>query len=123
MSMWLVTWEWAGEHAKVENKIAAVLNYRFSEERVRKIAELLYANESYTLRMRLACAKNKKNNPYPAAFNSKGGVPMTSWIICGHNPYIYARRVDDLHIDVNEKGEEFLVWKERDKPPLEWLKA
>ena len=57
MVAWLITWEWVGDHAKVENKVAAILSYRLSGKIVREIVELLYANNYYTLRERVACAK------------------------------------------------------------------
>lgn len=116
MVAWLITWEWVGEHAKVENKVAAILNYRIKGETVRDLVELLYVNNQYSLSERAAYAKNKKNNPYPAQFDTLGGVPWTERIFCGHNPYLYGRHVDGLRIHVNENDEETLIWSERPKP-------
>ncbi|HEV7395059.1 MAG TPA: hypothetical protein VGN86_01005 [Pyrinomonadaceae bacterium] len=60
MGAWLVTWEWEGNHARVKNSIAAILNYRRSSEQVREIVELIYANETYSLSGRLTYAKIRR---------------------------------------------------------------
>ena len=116
MAAWLITWEWMGNHAKVDNEVAAILNYRFSGEKVRQIVDLSYVNSQYSLRERIAYAKNKQDNPYPAQFHRLGGVPWLGRIHCGHNPYLYARLVDNLCVNVNNEGEEELTWKERYAP-------
>jgi len=116
MVAWLVTWEWVGDHARMENKIAAILNYRLSPERAGEIVELIYVNEQFTLSERIAYAKSKGNNPYPAQFDSIHGVPWTARIICGHNPFLYARLVDDLRVEIDKSGKETLNWKERPRP-------
>jgi hypothetical protein len=53
---WLVKWEWAGDHAKPEREIAAILNPRWSPERVRKYVELIYVNSCYSIAERIAYA-------------------------------------------------------------------
>ena len=114
MGAWLVTWEGTGDHAKVENKIVTVLNYRRSPVNVRMIVEQLYADRVYNLSELLEYAKKKKNCPYPAKFYvMKGGGAWSSRITCGHNPYLYARLVDDLRVTEDEGGKESLSWKER----------
>ena len=116
MSFWLVTWEWAGGHAKRENKVAAVLSGRLSDERVRELVEFIYVKEEFSLRERIAYAKNKRNNPYPAIFGSIEGIPYGGMITCGHNPFLYARKVDSLSVEVGEDGERELTWQERHLP-------
>jgi hypothetical protein len=63
MKAWLITWEWAGEHAKVDEPIAAILNPRYSPQRVRDIVELLYVNGMYSLGERASYAKGKVFKP------------------------------------------------------------
>jgi len=116
---WLITWEWIGYHARVENKIAAILNYRLAEDTVREIIERIYINDYTSLRERVAYARNKKNHPYPAQNDRVNGVPWAGRMYCGRNPYLYARIVDDLCVSVDENGEEKLTWKERPKPKLD----
>lgn len=91
MKAWLVTWEWCGDHAQVEDNIAAVLNSRLSGKRVREIVELLFVNSQYSPSERLRYANSKKSNPYPARFGMLGRVPWEGEIFCGHF-------VDIIHI-------------------------
>jgi hypothetical protein len=99
-SAWLVTWD--GTKAS-ENKVAAIFNHRLSDRRVRELVEMLYI--AIVVRSdseRLLYAKSSKNNPYPAQLQN------FERITCGHNPWLYARRVSDLSI----KGDR-LMWKAR----------
>jgi hypothetical protein len=45
---WLVRWEWAGNHAAVEQPVAAILSPRLGGEQVLRAVEMLYAVLSYT---------------------------------------------------------------------------
>jgi hypothetical protein len=40
-------------------------------------------------------------------------------VYCGHNPYLYARLVDDLKVELDSNGKEMLIWKE----PREFIKG
>ena len=121
ITAWLITWEHFGDHAVPPSHIAAILNYRWPGDRVRKEVELLYVNSSYSLAERIAYAKNKSLNPYPAEFNRINGIPLTSQIICGHNPFLYARLVDNLLAVENDLGEAQVTWNERPGPDPERL--
>jgi hypothetical protein len=50
-------------------------------------------------------------------------MPWGGEIICGHNPYLRARLVDDLTIERNDDGKEEVNWKERPKPDVQWMRA
>ena len=110
MKAWLATWEWTGDAAAVADKIAAILNGRWSQDRVTIIVEFLYAScTSNTLEL-AAYAKRPANNPYRAEqdFNSQ--------ITCGSNPWLHARLVQDLMVSTDpETGIETITWTE---PPL-----
>ena len=117
MKAWLVTWEWCGDHAKRDDKVAAIFNPRFSAERVRELVEFIHLSAMYTLGEQAACAQNKKRNPYPADFGAtQYGVTWTGEIFCGHNPYLYARLVDDLAVEDEGEGKGKVLWNERPKP-------
>jgi hypothetical protein len=60
MGAWLLTWEYCGDHAKVDNQIAAILNYRHPAKKIKDIVELIYVNTYCSLSERLAYSKNKK---------------------------------------------------------------
>lgn len=123
MKAWLITWEWAGEHAKVDEPIAAILNPRYSTDRVRDLVELLYVNAMYSLGERASYAKGKMFNPYPAEYGTiwigKKLGRYLNRIYCGHNPHLYARQVTDLHVDRTDDGKEVITWKE---PPVPSVK-
>jgi hypothetical protein len=107
MKAWLVTWEWVGDHAKRDDKVAAVLNSRLSESRVKELVEFLYLNDSYAVSEKMAVAQRRRDNPYPARVEPGG-------IHCGHHPFLRARLVDDLTVECDDHGMDTAVaWKER----------
>jgi hypothetical protein len=127
---WLVTWEWAGDHAAVtpDEVVAAVLPPQRSADSVRQIIEILYAARQYSAVDKLQALRH---NPYPASFgsiavNSRSGgpenrsiVPFHGQIHCGHNPYLYGRLVDDLRVADATQPPGTLAWRERPLPALE----
>ena len=111
---WLVTWEWSGNHAKRDKKVAATFDSRLSPERVRAFIEVLYAYETYTLSEKItAFVDNRRRNPYPAEFLKLDGGSREGEIHCGHNPYLRARLVDDLTVERGQDGVETATWKDR----------
>lgn len=114
-SVWLVTWEWVGDYAKPGNIIAAILNPRWSAERVREYVEFIYVLSQYTVSEQVGYAKNRSFNPYPAKFNQIRGIPWQGQIICGHNPYLFARLVDKLTV-TDDSNEEKVIWAKRAVP-------
>lgn len=115
LSAWLVTWEWSGEHAKVEQKILEVLDPRISPERVREFVGLLYHQDA-TLSEKIAWRLRKCKQIYPAEFITLEGVRWTGQIICGHNPWLKARLVDNLVITIDANGTETASWDDRQTP-------
>jgi hypothetical protein len=114
MKAWLVTWEWCGEHAKREDPLAAIFDPRYSGERVRELVGFIYRSAMFTLSEQAEYARNKKHNPYPPEFGrTLDNIPWSGEIICGHNPFLRARLVDDLVIERNTEGKETASWKER----------
>jgi len=115
---WLVTWEWIGDHAKSEEKVASVLDARLSGARVREFVEFLYVSQNSSTGEKIAWARNKKLNPYPARFGALDGIEWQGQIECGHNPWLFARLVDDLAMEVDAQGHEKVTWKERPRPRM-----
>jgi hypothetical protein len=110
-----VTWEHAGSHATPSQKIAAIYNPRWSAERVRQLVELIYVESAYSLYEQIEYANNRSFNPYPAKFGELTGIPWMGQIICGHNPWLFARLVDGLRVE-DLSGDEQAFWNERLKP-------
>ena len=112
---WLVTWEHIGDHAQPERKIAAVLEPQLSGRRVRELVEFLYASVEYQPFEQLEIAFGLRSNPYPGTFGSMKDGPAGLWegeVNCGHNPWLYARLVDNLIIPAD--GEP--TWQEPPRP-------
>jgi hypothetical protein len=112
LSAWLVTWEWCGDHAAVSEKVAEILDPRISAERVRQIVELLYHREA-SLSEKVAWRLLKRSQPYTADFVDIEGVRWESQVMCGHNPSLFARLVDDLTIEADAQGRESATWRDR----------
>jgi len=117
---WLVTWDWAGKHAEKENKVVTILSSRLSGEAVAKYMERLYVDSEFCLSERLEYAKSRRNTPYPARFNAlKIDGKMVTWagqIHCGHNPFLYGRLVDNIHVEIDSGGNEKLKYDEIPRP-------
>ena len=116
MKAWLVKWEWSGEHAKVVNSVVSVLNPRYSARSVGKIVEQMYVDFTFSFQERLQYAKNKKSNPYRAELQN-GEI-----IVRGHNPWLEARIVKNVHITFDDDGSKQLQWEEIDRSEI-WAKA
>jgi hypothetical protein len=112
LSAWLVTWEWCGDHAAVSDKVAEILDPRMPSERVRQIVELLYHREA-SLSEKVAWRLLKRNQPYSADFVDIEGVKWEGQVMCGHNPWLLARLVDDLKIETDVQGRDSATWRDR----------
>ena len=99
MKGWLVTWEWTGSRPSNEEPIAAVLPPNMTAARVAQFVERLYALHTSTVRELAGYAKQPQSNPY------KGDVSDgSSRVTCGHNPYLFARKVRDLTVSQDTKS-------------------
>jgi hypothetical protein len=113
ITAWLITWEWMGDHAKAEQKIAAILNPRWSSKRVREYVESIYVDSHYSIAERIAYAKTRSFNPYPAEFVRVSGVAWEGQITCGHNPWLFARLVSNLAAAGESDGHNGVIWSEQ----------
>lgn len=108
MKAWLITWEWSGQRAAKPDKVVLLLNPRTSSEVVKRIVESIYMKEEAHVEDMLSYATMKNPNPYPARFISvevNGSyAPHQGLIECGHNPYLFARKVDNVEIVKDGEG-------------------
>src|SRR5512133_2650806 len=106
---WLLTWEWTGDHAAVEDRLAAILRPRLSQQIVGEIVESLYAIHEYSPG-ELACwSRRPKENPYKAQWHG-------NHCFCGGNPSLHAHYVHHLEvIEDTNSGFETISWV---LPPL-----
>lgn len=106
---WLITWDWVGDHAAVEDEIVAILRPKLSERIIGEIVQAFYAVHAYSPREMAAWSRRPRSNPYPAVWNGRHCT-------CGHNPQLSATYVKDLMIDVDpESGFETISYV---LPPL-----
>jgi hypothetical protein len=118
---WLITWEWAGDHARVDEakRVAAVLNYRWGGDKVRELVEQLYAAIEYNAWDKAGVAQNNRSNPYPARFgNLDNNIPWLGEVHCGHNPWLHARRVRNFQVVIEDDGTKQTRWEEIPRPKL-----
>lgn len=118
---WLVTRHWVADHPKWE--VAAILSRRLGGVRVREFVELLHVASYYALQEQLDIQWPRYGRtPYPATFGqTKEGDPWTGEILCGHDPFLRARIVDDLIVERDANGKERPVWKERPRGSSAWM--
>jgi hypothetical protein len=129
-SAWLITWDWNGDHAKVDDFFVAILDYRYPAKTIKRFVELIYTNRKFALHEQLAYAKRRSANSYPAEFgfievraSKDSGLPdkvtWTGKIVCGGNPWLFARMVRDIVAYVDKDGREHLIRQERIHPVSE----
>jgi hypothetical protein len=99
------------DHAEMDrHEIVGFFAPATNVEIVRALVEYIYAEKSYTLDERVAWTIDPSKNPYRATIE-KGQVH------CGHNPWLWARIVDDLDVFKEESGKLVGAWKERASMP------
>ena len=109
----MVTWEWSGDHAKVEDPVVALFNHRWDGKTVRLVVEQLYSALKYSISDKFAVVRNRKNTPYPAQARDIDGVPWLGEISCGNNPWLRARIVENVRLEIDTNGRRILNWDER----------
>lgn len=123
-SAWLITWEWIGDHAKVENKVVCILDFRYSYMKISRFLEWIYIGSRFALYEQIAFVKNRDCNPYHVEYglietraSKESGLPssttFTGKMVYGNNPFLYARIVYDLQGYIDDQGKDHLRWKER----------
>jgi len=87
MKAWLITWNWAGDHAAVDDPIVAVLSSRLGSEEVRKYVERCYIEHTASLDEKVAYARYNRQEPppYPAEF---AHVPARAIAMASDEPAI-----------------------------------
>lgn len=107
MKAWLITWEGISKKITPENKILAIISSRRGGSFIEDLVDILYQMSSDTA-CEMACMANRKKERY-----RRNRVKITTKICFGHDPFIYARKVEDLKIVRNKNNlTETLVWHE-----------
>jgi hypothetical protein len=107
MKAWLVTWEWLSNEATVADHIAAILNSRWSIQRVAQTVEFLYIKGTACASDMAAYARRSTSQPYRVEGDFNGRMT------CGHNPWLFARLVSNLKVSIDpETRLETIAWIE-----------
>jgi hypothetical protein len=117
MKAWLLTWEWIGDHARVRDPFVAILSSRKSDRSVAEFVEYYYLLMTSSAKEIASFVNRPKNIPYKAERTVQiNDVPHGDRITCGHNPFVYARKVSDLVVaHIHDQTVESIKWKE---PPI-----
>jgi len=112
-----VTRHWVADHPKWE--VAAILSSRLGGVRVREFVELLDL-VNYTLGEQLAMRWSRHGQTMcPDKFGqTREGDPWECEVLCGNDPYLWARIVDDLAVERDPEGKEKTTWKERPRASI-----
>lgn len=104
---WLITWEGTNSSFGKGSKhhVAAILSARKSEKYVIRFTEELYA---LSLSLEHQLEKSRYRNPIVGhSATWEEGV-----LTCGANPFLVARKVDNLTVEEDENGIEEANWAE-----------
>lgn len=66
----MIYWDWFGDQNAVEERIAAILPWRWGAERIRSIVEVIHDERLLTRSEMLGFAANRKDRPMPRARTS-----------------------------------------------------
>jgi hypothetical protein len=99
---WLITWRGIGDRVQVpqDKEIVAITSPRWPPGRIRELVEQLYLSQKQSATEIIRASRNPEDNPYPLRF---GGAHATVWrgeVFCGENPFLWARQVMNLEIEV-----------------------
>ena len=101
---WLITWEHAPNRSP--GRIAAVLDPRLTDGTIQRYVEVIFA-AGQRVEDQISFVR-RRTMPYGATQNR--GV-----IQCGQNPFVCARLVDNLRMEMDDNGNFAPMWDER--PP------
>jgi hypothetical protein len=117
MKAWVITWEGTSQKLNDENGLVALLASRKSVKYVGDLVEFIYLRATSSASDMLFLANRSAQIPYKAdRAQVINGVPHGDRVICGHNPWLYARKVSCVKV-TKEPGSdnEEITWKE---PPI-----
>ena len=119
MNAWLLTWTFTA--IEPAEKLVAILPSRRSERNVAELMEFLVLKATSGAGFNAFCVNRRKDLVYKANMTlviSK--VPHGNRIFCGHDPWLYGRKVRNLTVSQDESSnEEIISWTEPDNYKLD----
>jgi hypothetical protein len=117
-TVWLITWITITSN-DVNEEVAAILNPRWSPDRVAECVEFIYATREYTLSQRLRIAAGKWKDRPKAQWDHPHGVPWKGrMFFYGSGRDLCARTVHNFRIEEEPDGSEKTYWDEPAVPPM-----
>jgi hypothetical protein len=120
LEAWLVTWDWCGDHARVDAPLVAIFSSRRSARSVGGFVEQYYMLATSNAQ-EVAYSANRAAQPRCKVSMSQriNDIPHGDRLTCGHNPFIYARKVSALSVEAHPDSDmEIVCWKE--PPAYKW---
>ncbi len=119
MNAWLLTWVFTS--TEPTERLVAVISSRRSEGSVAEVMELLVLRATSGARFNAYCANRKKELVHKARTSAIiHGIPHGDRIFCGHDPWLYGRKVKNLIVLHDEQSnEEVISWMEPDNYKFE----
>lgn len=112
MDAWIITWEWAGAHAEMEDKVVNFLSREKTPREVAGVVQMLYAQFTSTLGELARYAAEPESMPYKSAIHETTAGYYR--VVCGHDPWLEARLVKELSVRMDENTSlETITWEER----------
>jgi hypothetical protein len=121
VSAWLVTRHWVADNPRWE--VAAIFSPRLGGVRVREFVDLLHVTSTLMLHEQASIMWPRYGGSRaPARFGqTKEGDPWAGEVYTWGDPYLMARIVDDLKVDMDVDGRETTTWKERPRASSGWM--
>ena len=111
MTAWLIKWNWMGDHAAVDEPYVDIVSARRSQEYISKYVQRLYGvfHHSLTERTDFERYRDQQERPYLVRRDmTRTGLVIT----VGHNPFLKARKVRNLVVEVDaETGQDIVTWE------------
>lgn len=119
MDAWIITWEGSSPREVMEDRVVNFLSPEKTPSEVAEVVQMLYAQFTSTLGELARYAADPGSVPYKSTLNpTKAGY---YWVACGHNPWLEARLVKELSVQMDEDTLlETVSWKEQTASG-EWL--
>lgn len=94
MKAWIITWEGTSHNLNDENRFVALLSSRNPEKCVGDLVEFIYLRAASPASEMMFFANRPNQISYKAErIQLTNSVPHGDRIVCGHNPWIYTRKV------------------------------
>ena len=111
MKAWIITWQ--DSQGTEHEPVVMVLNGMMGIKRVQWYVETMYIEKMSSDAEKYDSARPKRSRKIAFPAEVTKTVNGEAHIHCGHNPWLFARLVNDLRVETDIDDVETLKWKER----------